>query len=141
MNADGDKYQDFVTHAANGLSLSYMAWGPNLYSSVTGLPHQGSFNAVYCRTNLENPMRIVDTFSKLTESSTSYTSIELRPHPALELPIEQTRRYFKVEEEVLSSFSALKRGKDAVGTVIELVGSLWLAMRLPGRKLMTPDSL
>ncbi|KUI73219.1 Polyketide synthase-nonribosomal peptide synthetase [Cytospora mali] len=130
MKAVGNQYETLVTAAGKNLDLSSsMTSDAIMFSSVTGLAHEGPFDAAYWRSNLENPVRFVDALSQLATAGpcTAYTMIELGPHSALELPIKQTRTQLKLEEDALSYFSALSRGKDAVDTVLGLVGSLWLA--------------
>ncbi|KAH8657723.1 polyketide synthase [Xylariales sp. PMI_506] len=128
MKTVGDQYQSLVTSAAKSFDLSSnMVTNATMFSSVTGLAHDGPFDASYWRSNLENPVRFVDALSQLASEGQAYTLIELGPHSALELPIKQTRKHLKLEEEALSYFAALSRGKDAVDTVLGLAGSLWLA--------------
>ncbi|KAK8102456.1 hypothetical protein PG984_015602 [Apiospora sp. TS-2023a] len=127
MKAHGDYYQRLVSDAMPKLDVaSSMASDATVYSSVTGHAHEGPFDAAYWRSNLESPVRFVDALSELAKKG-KYTLIELGPHSALELPIRQTRDHLKLGEDALSYFAALNRGKDAVDTVLGLVGSLWLA--------------
>lgn len=123
----GGKYQSLVANAIPKLDVSpSMVSDATLYSSVTGYSHHGPFDAASWRANLESPVLFVDALSELARGG-KYTLIELGPHSALELPIKQTRAHLKLEEASLSYFAALRRGKDPVDKVLDLVGSLWLS--------------
>ncbi|KID64066.1 Beta-ketoacyl synthase, partial [Metarhizium hybridum] len=123
----GGKYQSLVANAIPKLDVSpSMVSDATLYSSVTGYSHHGPFDAAYWRANLESHVLFVDALSELARGG-KYTLIELGPHSALELPIKQTRVHLKLEEASLSYFATLRRGKDSVDKVLDLVGSLWLS--------------
>ena len=138
MKAVGLSYQtmlELVWHCSNGSvnGLSNGTIDDRKFSSVRMISTVTGFNAIpekvsspgYWRTNLESPVRFDDAIRGLLEGEQCHF-IEIGPHSSLELPITQTATRLGKSRDYYSYSPALVRNKDAVVTVLGLVGSLFL---------------
>ena len=138
MKVVGPWYQNMleaVWHApsgsVNGLTNgSFNGCKPSsvrMISTVTGInamPAQVSSPA-YWRKNLESPVRFEDAV-RLALEGENYHFIEVGPHSSLELPIKQTAINLDQAQDCYLYSSLLVRDKDAVVTVLNLAGTLFL---------------
>lgn len=121
MKALGPKYQTSLElvyeDATDG---SEMNPKKIMVSSVTG-DLITSVAPSYWRQNLESPVLFAPAVKRLTNSSDlagTSTFIEIGPHSALEGPLKQIINN-------INYYSALRRGKDTVSTVLQLAGHLF----------------
>ncbi|KAI9724598.1 MAG: Type I Iterative PKS [Chrysothrix sp. TS-e1954] len=127
----GQEYEQLVSNAMvrqlGNKSGSYSHSTVRMVSSVTGqeVGRASASTPSYWRSNLESPVMFSDALEKLLEGH-QYHLIEVGPHSALELPIKQTWAALKQTETPLLYSTAMTRGKDALDTMLNLVGSLFL---------------
>ena len=81
--------------------------------------------ASYWRKNLESPVLFRDAAKQLMRG-TSLHLIELGPHSAMEMPLKQTAKELKIKEGHIHYDSAIIRKKNAVHSVLNLMGQLFL---------------
>ncbi|OTA63674.1 polyketide synthase [Hypoxylon sp. EC38] len=98
-----------------------------IISSVTGaeLTSDDMATPAYWMANLVSPVRFHDAVKGVFELG-RYHLLELGPHTALELPIKQTAASENRSPGYYAYDSALIRGKDAVVTLLSLIGSLFI---------------
>ncbi|OTA96139.1 hypothetical protein M434DRAFT_28226 [Hypoxylon sp. CO27-5] len=98
-----------------------------IISSVTGaeLTSNDMTTTEYWVANLESPVKFCDAVKGVFGLG-QYQFLELGPHSALELPIKQTAISENRAPGYYAYNSALVRGKDAIVTLLSLVGSLFL---------------
>ncbi|PQE17058.1 polyketide synthase protein [Rutstroemia sp. NJR-2017a BBW] len=123
----GQQYEDLInnvldlTHAISPLSES-----PLFISSVTGEAMTSAANSSYWRANLECPVLFSQALQVL-QSGRKFQLIELGPHAALKLPINQIRTRLGITEADLPYYSALYRGEDSSTSLLKLMGQLFLS--------------
>lgn len=140
----GAEYEDLVSKALSGLKM------PNLEKPEPATAHDeapvrffssvgGASDALACftrdttsmlrpgywRKNLEKPVQF-NTAVKNLIATESYHLIEIGPHSALQLPIQQIRAFLGVAETGLPYNPTLLRGKDADVCMKTLAGNLYL---------------
>ena len=81
--------------------------------------------ATYWRKNLESPVLFKSALEVMC-SERPYYIVEIGPHPALKLPIAQTRKAMGVEESNCIYSPTLFRGSNSITDMLELAGSLFL---------------
>lgn len=98
-----------------------------MFSTVTGqsLKIGMATLAAYWRENLISPVRFRNALKTML-SKKEYTVIEVGPHSAMKLPINQIFDESWPEKHAASYFPTLLRGKNSVDTLMYLMGSLWL---------------
>lgn len=79
----------------------------------------------YWRKNLERPVQFSTALKNLMATE-SYHLVEIGPHSALQLPIQQIRSSLGLSETELPYSSTLLRGKDADVCMKTLAGNLYL---------------
>ncbi|KAK6514428.1 hypothetical protein TWF506_008821 [Arthrobotrys conoides] len=122
----GDKYEDLLKVTRSLGVSSQIETGASWVSSVTGqVMEQGAVNSSYWRSNLESPVEFSKAVSELTRLG-AYHLIEIGPHSTLELPIKQIRTQLGVSEEKLLYSPAIIRNKNAIESVLNLAGLLYL---------------
>ncbi|KAL8768386.1 MAG: hypothetical protein Q9194_005723 [Teloschistes cf. exilis] len=140
----GAAYEDLVSKALSGLKMpSSERPAPakandqtpiRFFSSVGGAGDAlASFNhdtksmlrPDYWRQNLEKPVQF-NTAVKNLIATESYHLVEIGPHSALQLPIQQIRAFLGVPETSLPYSPTLLRGKDADVCMKTLAGNLYL---------------
>lgn len=96
-----------------------------MFSSVTSQLTDGDLvgTASYWRTNLESPVMFSGAMEQLLLSGT-YRLIEIGPHPALGQSVRDIQQHLQNAEMRYSS--TLSRGRNAVTTMLELAGALYL---------------
>ncbi|KAF3933903.1 hypothetical protein ABW19_dt0204636 [Dactylella cylindrospora] len=126
MLALGAEYEA-VLKAAKSLEISTkMPLGATWVSSVTGdVISAVDVGPAYWRENLESPVEFAKAVTRLTQLG-AYSLIELGPHSTLELPVKQIRVKVGVSEEKLPYSAAIIRNKNAVESVLNMVGRLYL---------------
>ncbi|RYP33985.1 hypothetical protein DL767_004506 [Monosporascus sp. MG133] len=79
----------------------------------------------YWRMNLENPVEFSGAVSRLWDTKKCYL-IELGPHSALEMPINQIRASLGISKADMPYSAALVRNRDAAESVLTLAGTIFL---------------
>lgn len=92
-----------------------------MVSTVTGKPiHSEELDAAYWGRNLRQTVRFADAVTETLRSG-SLVFVEVGPHPALALPMEQLIQQGKSQSTVIS---VMRRGKDARRTLLHALGAL-----------------
>ncbi len=128
MKLLGQEYEDLLQKNM-GLSV---APSPNTgdvpvtwISSVYGEPVSGKVMASYWRRNLESPVLFSDAAEKLMKAGKVHF-IELGPHSAMQMPLEQISKKTKIKDGQMHYNSAIIRNKNSVLSVLNLMGQLFL---------------
>ena len=79
----------------------------------------------YWRRNLESPVCFHDALREILKER-QYQFIELGPHPILQLPVNQIWKELYPTESHLQYLPTILRGKDAVDSMLNLIGNLYL---------------
>ncbi|PYH96569.1 polyketide synthase [Aspergillus ellipticus CBS 707.79] len=96
--------------------------GPCMFSTVLRQQQVGKSDvrtAAYWRQNLESPVHFSDGLLGLSTLFDDFSFVEVGPHTAMKMPILQTLG------KPTSYFGTLKRGQDALSSLLELVGNLF----------------
>ncbi|KAL4784750.1 polyketide synthase [Aspergillus varians] len=127
MLSVGEEYQTLLEKYLPRLDVaSRQPQGPLFMSSVTAQAKQSGFSPSYWRQNLEGQVRFAHAIDELYSEAGPYCFIELGPHSTLELPIRQTLAKAGVPETEVQYASPIKRSTNAVQSVLNFVGGLWL---------------
>ncbi|PWY86696.1 polyketide synthase [Aspergillus heteromorphus CBS 117.55] len=105
-----------TTHTRRPVTMVSTVTGEQVRKSEVAMPK-------YWRMNLESPVLFEDALRTILKSH-NYHFIELGPHSAMRLPLEQTA--ISAGKSDYHYNSCLSRGKDSYRTILELVGSLFL---------------
>lgn len=130
MELLGQEYQDLISTAQavrnSHHSLSSSSSRIKMFSSVTGqlIECDLAITPKYWRTNLESPVLFNDAIQNMM-SGHKYHLIEVGPHSALELPINEIRTKLQLTERGMMYSSTLARGKNSVHSVLGLIGKLY----------------
>ena len=128
MKALGQEYQDLL-ETNLGLPVGVPAQMDDLavewISSVYSVPVGPKILPAYWRHNLESPVQFADAAEQLMKGKKVHI-IELGPHSAMEMPLKQIAKSSKVKEGNMHYNSAIIRNKNAVQTVLDLMGQLYL---------------
>ena len=96
---------------------------PQWVSTVTGTFINGLVDRGYWLTNLKSPVLFYDAVEKVLLKS-KVRFVEVGPHPALELPVNQIASGIKKGASNMEYFHTICRGKSSVETLLQLAGSL-----------------
>lgn len=80
----------------------------------------------YWRDNLEKPVQFFSALSELTSRTQKLHLIEVGPHPALKVPVEQIRVHMKLQRHHLPYSHTLVRKQEADVCMKKLAASLFL---------------
>ena len=127
----GSSYQDYIAtvlqDAPKIQSLCQSENGADMISTVNceKIDASSTRNPKYWRSNLENRVQFSDGLTKMLTQQ-DYQILEIGPHPALQIPIKETRTALK--PKFGSDFYActLTRGRNTVVTMLELAGHMFL---------------
>ncbi|KAK6544731.1 hypothetical protein TWF694_001416 [Orbilia ellipsospora] len=121
------RYLELVNDNSFAKTSTKLDQGPVWVSSVTGkVFDEDLVGSLYWRRNLEEVVQFSKAVSKLCELRPQTTMIELGPHSALELPLKQIRSSLGINEEKIHYSAAIIRHKDAVESVLNMAGQLFL---------------
>ncbi|KAI1824887.1 reducing type I polyketide synthase 10 [Xylaria intraflava] len=126
MLATGAKYEAILNEVLPTLGPSSRCQkGATFVSSVIAAPKAAGFTADYWRRNLEGQVRFSPAIEHIHRRE-EHCFIELGPHSSLELPIKQTLGKCGVASAQVKYAAPIKRGADALDSVLNFAGSLWL---------------
>lgn len=138
MKAVGPNYQNLLVqnwvgatsvpkNLANDHGNKISGTTVHMMSSATKslLDAQDFCSPAYWRANLESSVEFAGAIEIVLGKGQTHF-IEIGPHSTLELPIKQTATYLSKSSDWYLYNSSLVRGKDAVSTILQLVGSLFL---------------
>lgn len=126
MKPLGAEYQKLLERALPNLDVSFrLPTGPILVSTVTGELQSSSVGPAYWRSNLESPVLFSHAVKQLSREG-DFHLVEIGPHSALELPIKQIRLKSNIAPESMPYSAVIKRGANALESVLGFAGSLWL---------------
>ncbi|KAK6516284.1 hypothetical protein TWF506_006193 [Arthrobotrys conoides] len=132
MLAVGADYEEFLRAARSARAAKSSKQqekvhpGATWVSSVTGdVLENSSFDHSYWRRNIESPVEFYKAVSRLSQLG-DYHLIEIGPHSALELPIKQIRSKLGISENEMPYSAAITRGKNAIESVLTMVGRLYI---------------
>lgn len=120
MQSIGDTYHDLINS-----HLSPKAPRIQFISSVHAktLSHSGDFGPKYWQQNLEQPVLFHSAARKLIqECPDASIHLEIGPHSALAGPL---RQIYAEQKSPIQYWSALTRGKDDTGAILETLGQLY----------------
>ncbi|TVY84107.1 Reducing polyketide synthase DEP5 [Lachnellula suecica] len=126
----GQEYEELLS-AANLLPAAKLEQTEHLattmVSSVTGrkIEIELARSPAYWRQNLESPVLFNDAVQQVTKGH-HYQLIELGPHPALKLPIQDIRKKLQLQQNQMPHWPTLLRDKDSVDSMLRLAGHLSL---------------
>ncbi|KAL3473119.1 polyketide synthase [Aspergillus californicus] len=128
MLSVGEEYQALLEQFLPRLDVaSRQPQGPLFMSSVTGQVKLSGFSPSYWRQNLEGQVRFAHAIERMYEETGPYCFIELGPHSTMELPIKQTLATANGVPETEVQYAApIKRNINAVQSVLNFAGTLWL---------------
>ena len=127
MLSVGEDYQALLEQFLPRLDVaSLQPQGPSFMSSVTGQVKQSGFSPSYWRQNLEGQVKFAHAIDRMYQVAGPYCFIELGPHSTLELPIRQTLATAGVPETEVQYAAPVKRNTNAVQSVLNFAGNLWL---------------
>ncbi|KAL4993011.1 hypothetical protein BDV10DRAFT_190367 [Aspergillus recurvatus] len=123
----GSEYQALLEQCPPMSDVSSrLPQGPSFISSVTGKVKSSDFSAGYWRQNLEGQVQFAQAIQELYQQAGPHCFIELGPHSTLELPIKQSLTEAGIAATDLHYAAPVKRGLNAVDSVLNFVGRLWL---------------
>jgi acyl transferase domain-containing protein len=123
----GQEYEDLINSVLDLTNaISPLPESPLFISSVTGEAMASAADSSYWRANLECPVLFSQALQVL-QSGRKFQLIELGPHAALKLPINQIRTRLGISEADLPYYSALYRGEDSSTSLLKLMGQLFLS--------------
>ncbi|MCJ1346998.1 hypothetical protein MMC31_005218, partial [Peltigera leucophlebia] len=126
MKVLGEEYQGLLERALPNLEVSSkISKGAMFISSVTAEQHFSGVGPAYWRSNLESQVRFADAVVRLYEKG-DFHLIEVGPHSALELPINQICSGLGITEDRMRYSAAIKRHANSLESMLNLAGSLWL---------------
>lgn len=126
MRLLGEEYQGLLEQALPHLDVSSkLSKGAIFISSVTAEQLFSSVGPAYWRSNLESQVRFADAVVRLNDNG-EFHLIEVGPHSALELPINQIRSGLGITEDRMRYSTAIKRHANSLESILNLAGSLWL---------------
>lgn len=95
-------------------------------SSVTNREVRDGLGATYWRSNAESSVLFSPAVTQLLQDH-SYHFVEIGPHAALKMPIQQIAAEVPNSANTWRYSSAIIRGKDCVESLLNMVGELFLA--------------
>lgn len=126
MRALGQEYQSLLERALPHLEVSSkLPKGAMFISSVTAEQILSGVGPAYWRSNLESQVLFAHAVERLYENG-DFHLIEVGPHSALELPINQIRSGLGITADSMPYSTAIKRHANSLESVLHLAGSLWL---------------
>ncbi|KAI0401620.1 reducing type I polyketide synthase 10 [Xylaria palmicola] len=122
----GASYQNQLEKVLPTLGPSIMLpKGAMMVSSVTGETKTSGFWPAYWRQNLESQVRFSTAVEEIHRRGAHYY-VEVGPHSSLELPVKQTLLQSGMAGADFRYAAPIKRGADALNTVLSLAGKLWV---------------
>ncbi|KAI0531882.1 polyketide synthase [Xylaria digitata] len=105
-----------------------IASAPRWISSVTGEEKITAPDPTYWRTNLESPTLFTQAMSTIL-SKKGIQVIEVGPHAALKVPINQIRDSLGLSPDSVLYTHTLSRNKNDVSPILRMIGSLYIQGR------------
>ncbi|RYO93374.1 hypothetical protein DL762_001073 [Monosporascus cannonballus] len=122
----GNEYERLLRKALPLGPFDKLPSGCSWISSVNGsILRAEDVGPHYWRMNLENPVEFSGAVSRLWDTKKCYL-IELGPHSALEMPINQIRASLGISKADMPYSAALVRNRDAAESVLTLAGTIFL---------------
>ncbi|KAI0198016.1 putative polyketide synthase [Astrocystis sublimbata] len=119
----GKRYEQLMTQGLHDIApikcdpfQSHATW----VSSVTSASEAIATLPKYWRQNLERPVRFSHAMEMVASSKPVKLMIEVGPHPALALPLQQ------IGTRVVPTLATLRRGDDDLSSMLNLAGQLFV---------------
>lgn len=124
----GQEYENILTEILGNDTVNrHISPRGMMVSSTTGKPieRNAGIPIQYWRTNLESPV-LFDNALQTLLADNRYHFIEIGPHSALQLPIEQIRKKMGIHPTGLIYSSTIVRNANSVTSLLHLAGNLYL---------------